>query len=215
MLARRHLLPVLIPVLICNSPLRGWGGSGPDRAGVFIQGVGNEIRAIFASPGALDERRRRLQALIERVVDVDGAARFCLGRFWSRASPAQQHDYVRLFHAALMNAVLARMTTETTDRSDVRVTVSRSEIRDDGTHVPTVVERSGNPPLQVTWVVSPDLDRPRLIDVIAEGTSLRLTMRSDYTGFLIHHNEDVDTLLKALRAQVCDDCAAATPSAAR
>ena len=62
-------------------------------AAAFIRQVGNRIAAILAAPGSLAARKQRLADLIDRVVDVQGTARFCLGRYWHQASPQQQHDY--------------------------------------------------------------------------------------------------------------------------
>ena len=94
-------------------------------------------------------------------------ARFCLGRFWRQATPAQQQDYVRVFHAVLMNAVLSRVGDY--EHNEVRVMIDRPETREGAIHVPTVVERTGNPPVRVIWVVGADADNPRIVDVIAEG----------------------------------------------
>ena len=41
----------------------------------------------------------------------------------------------------------------------------------------------------------------KVIDVIAEGTSLRLTQRSDYGAFLGRNNNDVQALINALKKQ--------------
>jgi phospholipid transport system substrate-binding protein len=38
--------------------------------------------------------------------------------------------------------------------------------------------------------------------VVAEGTSLRLTQRSDYSSYLSHNGNNVDTLISAMRRQV-------------
>jgi phospholipid transport system substrate-binding protein len=144
------------------------------------------------------EKRRRLQPFIDRVVDVDGVARFCLGRHWRRATPEQQEAYVRLFHRVLLNNVVARMGDY--QHTEIRVVIGQPEARQDGVHVPTILERTGNPPARVTWVVSTD-GAPRIVDVIAEGTSLRLTVRSDYNAFLARHGESIDALIDALREQ--------------
>jgi phospholipid transport system substrate-binding protein len=192
-----------------------WSDVGTDWAAAFIRQIGNEIADIVGSPGSADERRQRLQILIDRVADVDDAARFCLGRFWRQASPAQQSEYLVLFHSVLMNVVLARITAESQASSQVHVTINRPEMRQEAVYVPTIVERSGNPPVQVTWVVRADALHPRLLDVIAEGTSLRLTVRSDYNAFLTRHDNNIDLLVQALRDQLCDRCASTTSSAAR
>ena len=41
----------------------------------------------------------------------------------------------------------------------------------------------------------------KIIDVIAEGTSLRLTQRSDYSSYLAHNNNSVQALINALKQQ--------------
>ena len=59
-----------------------------------------------------------------------------------------------MFHAVLMNAVLSRVGDY--EHNEVRVLIQQPETRDDAVHVPTVVERTGQPPVKVTWVVSGD-----------------------------------------------------------
>jgi phospholipid transport system substrate-binding protein len=114
-----------------------------------------------------------------------------------------------------MNVVLARINAESKVRTEVRVTIGQPEMRQDAVFVPSVVERSGNPLVQVTWVVNSDALHPRLVDVVAEGTSLRLTIRSDYYAFLMHHDDNIDALLQALQDQACNNCTPATSPAAR
>jgi phospholipid transport system substrate-binding protein len=41
----------------------------------------------------------------------------------------------------------------------------------------------------------------KIIDVIAEGTSLRLTQRSDYSSFLARNSNNVQALIDAMRQQ--------------
>jgi phospholipid transport system substrate-binding protein len=179
-------------------------------AAAFIQRVGNEIAAIVAAPGAPETRKHRLATLIDDVVDVSGAARFCLGRYWRQATTQQQQAYVTLFHAVLMRAVLGRIDNEQQKDAGIQVNVERPEMREDSIYVPTVVQRAKTPPLKVTWVVNTDAASPRIVDVIAEGTSLRITMRSDYASFLHQHDESIEALLQALRQQACDNCSNAT-----
>ena len=50
-------------------------------------------------------------------------------------------------------------------------------------------------------MVSTDTGSPRIIDMIAEGTSMRLTQRSDYYAFLAQHNNSVQALIDALKQQ--------------
>jgi phospholipid transport system substrate-binding protein len=210
MSTRRRLLRTTGAALFVAMPVVGaFGETGPSWAAAYIRRIGDELAAIMASAGSAAARRQHLQPLIDRTVDVDGVARYCLGRFWRQATAAQQQDYVRLFHAVLMNSVLNRVGDY--EHNEVRVTIDRPETRDGAVDVPTVVERSGNPPVRVIWVVGGDADNPRIVDVIAEGISLRLTVRNDYSAFLTRHGDSVDALVEALRQQACDGCAPAKP----
>jgi len=168
-------------------------------AAAFIRRSGEELSAIIARADSVEARRQLLQPFIDRVVDVDAVARFCLGRFWSRATAGQQQEYLRSFHAVLMSAVLARVGNY--EHSEVHVGVERPEIREGNVQVATVVERTGAPPARVIWVVNPNADNPRIIDLVAEGLSLRLTVRSDYNAFLTRHDYNIDALIEALRQQ--------------
>jgi phospholipid transport system substrate-binding protein len=130
-------------------------------------------------------------------VDVPAVAQFCLGRFWRIATPAQQQDYLALFHDVLVKSITGRLGEYT----GVTVAVGRAQPREGAVGVATVVTRPNNPPTQVEWLVSTASGAPRIIDVIAEGTSMRLTQRSDYTSFLASHGDKVQALLDALRQQ--------------
>ena len=191
---------------------RSWGDSDPSWAATFVRQIGNEMVALVAANDPPATRAQRLQSFIDRVVDVEGTARFCLGRFWRQATAAQQRDYVALFHAVLVRAVLSRISSVPQGGKDVHVTVDRAEAHADSIYVPTSVQRSGSPPFRVSWVVSNDPNNPRIIDVIAVGTSLRITVRSDYYSFLDRHGDDINALLEALRRQACETCAPPTGS---
>jgi phospholipid transport system substrate-binding protein len=214
-LTRRKLL------LGCGATLLAapvWPAAAPDDtqwAAAFIRQVGNDIAAIVGAPAPLEQRKQRLASLLDRTVDIAGAARFCLGRYWRLASPQQQRDYVELFHATLMRAVLGRIGSEQSNNAGIRVDVQRPEPRQDSVDVPTVIQRSGTPPFTVTWVVNTQSNDPRIIDVMAAGASLRITIRADYAAFLQQHGESIDALLQALRAQACDNCGAATGTVGR
>jgi phospholipid transport system substrate-binding protein len=169
------------------------------RAVDFIRISGEELAAIVQDHVPALERRRRMQAFLDRVVDVDGLARFCLGRFWVRATDAQRAAYTSLYHGVLLNAVLARVGDY--GGPQMRTVFGRAELRDEMVLVPTTLERPGQPEAGVTWALRMDGAAPRIIDLIVEGTSLRVTVRSDYAAFLNSHNDSIDALIEALRLQ--------------
>jgi phospholipid transport system substrate-binding protein len=170
------------------------------QAAEFVRQAGNKLGALAAAEGDPEARRQRLMAFIDDVADVDGVARFSIGRFWRLATPAQQREYLSLFHRVLFKNVTTQMGDYTTG-APAKVTVAKPVQTDLGINVSTTVERAGAAPVHVTWLVVMDGGKPRIGDIIAEGMSLRLTLRSDYTSFITRNNGAIEALLGALRQQ--------------
>jgi phospholipid transport system substrate-binding protein len=168
------------------------------RASAFIKNVGDQLVGVVNGSEGEREKRAKLTAIIDNAVDVDGVAKFCLGRYWRTASADQQRRYMELFHQVLVNNITAKIG----DYRGVRFQMGRTQQRDENAVVSTVVERPNNAPTNVDWVVSNPGSDPKIIDVIAEGTSLRLTQRQDYASYLSHNNDNIDALINAMRQQV-------------
>lgn len=175
-----------------------------DAAERFIGDAGRRLAAVTEGNPPAEERQRRVASLLDDLVDVPGVARFCLGRFWRTATPEQQRAYVALFRDVLARDVGLRTSdyAQGGQPQTVRVTTAHPTRNGDLIEVPTTVERPGNAPAQVTWVVQMQGGRPRIADVVAEGVSLRLTQRGDYAAFLARNGNDLELLLRALRQQV-------------
>jgi phospholipid transport system substrate-binding protein len=197
---RRNILVLiaasLLPVGRLVHPASAQTGAG--SASDFVKSIGDKLVAVVNGPGSEREKRDRLTQIIDSGVDVDGVARFCLGRFWRNASPEQQKRYMELFHQVLVNNITSKLG----DYQGVRFTMGRAQQRDDNDVVSTVVGRPNNPPTNVDWIISAANGSPRIVDVVAEGTSLRLTQRSDYASYLSRNNNNIDALINAMRQQV-------------
>ena len=69
-------------------------------------------------------------------------ARFCLGRFWRTATPAQQQQYLKLFRDMLVVNIASKLG----EYKGVTFTLGTTQDRDAGELVATVVKRPKNPP---------------------------------------------------------------------
>ena len=163
-----------------------------------MRSFGDTLIGIVNSPASAAEKQRQLAPVIERGVDVDLIAQFCLGRFWRTASAAQRKDYTTLFHGVLINNILGHLG----EYRGVTYTLTSTQDRGGDAYVGTIIHRPGQSDITVQWVVGDSGGRSRIVDVVAEGTSLRLTQRSDYTSYLSRNNNDVDALIAAMRRQV-------------
>jgi len=69
----------------------------------------------------------------------------------------------------------------------------------------TTVERPKNPATQVDWVVSTSSGNPKIVDLLAEGTSLRLTQSSDFTAYLARHQYNIHELIEGMRQLIAQN----------
>ena len=164
----------------------------------FVQSLGDRLAAIVNGSGSLADKKAAVLPMLSRDVDVDAIGRFCLGRFWRTATPAQQQRYLALFHQVLTNSITGKLG----DYRGVSVVVGQgTTVNGDGL-VPTTITRPGQPPVNVQWKISDSSGSPKVVDIIAEGVSLSINERDDYSSYLAHHGNDVQALIDALTRQV-------------
>jgi phospholipid transport system substrate-binding protein len=172
---------------------RAWAQPG-ERAIAFIKSTTDKLVAIVNSESSPAEKRHRLREILDAVVDHDDIARYCLGRFWRIATPEQQKEYMVLFYDLLA----AQIASHLGEYKGVRVTLGLARKFEDTEIVITTVERPSNPATRVDWVVSTTTGAPQIVDLIAEGTSMRITQASDFTAYLAHHQYNVGDLIAAM-----------------
>ncbi|HTI00461.1 MAG TPA: ABC transporter substrate-binding protein [Acidisoma sp.] len=164
----------------------------------LIQSTGAKLLSVINSSAKDSAKQEQLRQLVYGSVDVDGVARFVLGRYWRVATPAQQADYMETFRQLLVYAVTAQASTF----QGASMKVGQAAERDMGIVVDTAVTVPGKPETTVQWVVATIGGQPKIIDIIAEGTSLRITERNDYAGVISQHGGQVQPLLDAMHHQL-------------
>jgi phospholipid transport system substrate-binding protein len=198
-MAPRRLL--LGTVLALAATARGARAQGADtaRAAQFVQAAGQELVSALNSNAPVAQRRQQVAAILRRVVDIEGVGRFILGRWWRQASAAEQQEYIRLFEETLIRNLSARFG----EYQGVRFSLGRSQQRaEEDVLVNTIIERPNIAPFGLDWRVGNVNGQPKVVDVIAEGTSLRLTQRSEYSAVIQRNNGQVSALLAAMRNQI-------------
>jgi phospholipid transport system substrate-binding protein len=196
MLHRRHLMAGLL-LAGADFPLHPAFAQTVEKASAFVQQTGDKLVAIVNGSAAAPDKRRAITQILDAAVDVDGIGRFCLGRFWRAASPDQQKRYLAAFHEVLVTNISSKLG----EYRGVKLTVQHGRQQDDTAIVTTVVDRPNNPPTAVDWVIEQPAAAPKIVDVIAEGTSLRLTQRQDYASYLTRNANNIDALISAMKQQ--------------
>ncbi|MBW4022102.1 MAG: ABC transporter substrate-binding protein [Proteobacteria bacterium] len=198
---RRHLMTCLAAA----APLAAFVALAPgawaddlSEAKAMIQRTGDQLLAVVNSSAGSREKQAHLQQLVFANVDVDGVAHFVLGRYWRQATPQQQQEYMQTFRQLLVYAVTGQASTF----QGASFKVVDAQKQPVGMVVNTAVNVPGKPPTNVQWVVAMVDGQPKIVDIIAEGTSLRLTERNDYAGVISQHGGQIQPLIDAMQQQL-------------
>ena len=203
MLNRRHLLTFTSGLALAGlAPWQGAMAQGTASDAIrFVKQAGEELAAVVNGPGSTAQKRQAMARIVDRIVAVEAIARFCLGRYWRQATAEQKKRYVQLFHQVLITSITSKLG----EYKGVSFTVGRAVPEGSNQKVDTVIKRADKPSTTVQWVIENPAGSPKIVDVIAEGTSLRLTQRSDYQSYLAHNNNSIDALISAMHRQIAQN----------
>lgn len=171
--------------------------SGP-VAQSFIKQSGAKLVAIVNGPGTDAQKGASLRSLVNNIVAVNQIGKFVLGRYWRVATPAQRAEYMKLFSRTLAYNI----TLQIRAYKGVTFKTGRVTTGPEGEMVATRVSRQGQSPAHVQWVVDTVAGQPKIVDVVVEGTSLRVTERSEYSSVINDHGGQIAALLTAMKQQL-------------
>lgn len=171
----------------------------PSRAVEFVRTTGNRLVAIINAGGPVEQKRAQVAEVLRAAVDIEGVGRFILGRWWNVATEAERREYLQLFEEIIIRNLSSRFG----ELAGVRFTIGRAQPRaEEDVLVSTEVTQPGSQPFALDWLVAEVGGQPKVVDVIAEGASLRLTTRSEYSAVISRNGGRVAPLLEAMRQQI-------------
>lgn len=165
-----------------------------------VETAGRKMVDLINAPGATTEQKRQqAAALLRQYVDLGGVARFVIGRYARGAAPAALREFETTFEEWIVRNLASRFG----ELAGVTFQVARTLPRDEGAvEVQTLVAQGGKQPAILGWRVENVGGAPKIVDLVAEGSSLRLTTRSEYSSFLGQNNGDLSKLTARLRQQL-------------
>ena len=187
----------LMPALAL-APMAHAAAPSASVAEQFITQTGKQMVSVVNGNDSTSQKAAALRQIVNQNVAVPQIGKFVLGRYWNIATPAQRTEYMGLFHQLLATNI----TTQIRAYKGVTFKVTGATASPDGEAVDTVISRPGEQPANVQWMVQTVGGAPKIVDVIVEGTSLRVTERSDYSAVINDHGGQVDALLSAMKQQV-------------
>lgn len=199
-LYRITLLVAAVVLMALAAP--GARAATPPDAGAFLTNfnhrVGEQLAATDIAP---EERERRFGALLKQTLNIEIIGRFVLGRHWRRASDEERKAFIEAFQRAIVHRFLPLLTKYSGGRLSV------GHIRPDPKNpaLSTVTSRLLRPqgePVRVEWRIRREGGQYQIVDIVAEGVSIAITLRSEYSSFIRQHGGDVGALTESLRQRV-------------
>ena len=129
-----------------------------------------------------DDKRHKLEQIVYAETDFDTISRLVLARNWSKFSPEQQAEFVRLFKEHL--SVTYGRGIENYQNERVEITGDHEEARGDWTVNTKILRGGGAQDILVDYRLRKEGDVWRIIDFVIERVSLVANFRSQFQDLM-------------------------------
>jgi len=196
----RQLRPIrAIAVLaVCFAILSPAVGTAKEAdAGAFLKALSREASAKLGRNGLSQAQKQdNFRQLFRAAFDVPTISRFVLGKYWRGASGAQRQAFTAAFEELQMQRFLPQF--EKYDENAVQVGSVQAEAgKPDIFKVSSKIVRPEGEPFNVVWRIRDTGDAYQILDVVAEGVSMAISLRHEYGE--VAKAKGVDGLIEDMR----------------
>lgn len=166
----------------------------------FINDVSKKALQIIKSKEGNAQKENNLSKLFLESVDTKWIARFAMGRYWREASAKQREDYLARHKRFLLNSYVPKFKEYT--NQEIKINKSYPYDKNKNEYiVETQIVSNDGATINVDYKVRKDEDgKYTIFDVVAEGVSLIVTQRSDFSSILARGG--INDLIQKLNAKI-------------
>lgn len=200
--AVRQVFCLLLVVTLWAAP----AAAASDKVGEaesFVSQLGNQAIAKLSDESVPYEQRvDHFRELLHEGFAIDAISRFVLGRYWRVASEAEQQAFRETFLRVLTQRFLPLF--EGYERDDFVIEGARPDPRNEQIILVNSRVRQPNSDNMVRagWRVRELENGIKIVDVLAEGVSMAITLRSEYNSVIQRNGGRVSALIDLLRENV-------------
>ena len=196
-------LKVFVCLVVLGLSLPGRPAAAMDVAtaeGVVNSAIADASAAFVGGPFTPEEARAKIAMMVAKYADVPYESEQLLGRYWRKATPAQQQTFTDLL-VPFFVATYGEMINGA--KSTPQIQFVGTEAHGDGMMVHTVIKPQDDDPVPVDWLIVTTPGGKTVIgDLVAEDAGLVTTMRSDFTSVIRSAGGDIEALFKAMRKKI-------------
>ena len=199
-MGQRRLTPAIVLLVLAVGlvPPKHVGAKEAD-AGAFLQALSRDASARLGQVDLSDaEKEANFRKLFHSAFDVPAISRFVLGKFWRRASEDQRSDFMAVFEELHMRRFLPLFAKYDAEAFKVESVVAE-EKKPNFFKVSSRIIRAEGEPLSVVWRVRDTGESYKVLDIVAEGVSMAISLRHEYGA--VAKARGLDGLLEEMRSK--------------
>ena len=201
-LFQRHSAWFVIALIASLLALPQAAMSAKEDPVAFLQNLqDHSIEQLGDASIPVEVREDRFREIFNESFDLPAIGQFVVGRYWRRADDQDKKDFLAVFEDAMVQRFLPIFA----EQSDVRLTfgAAQGDKKRKGMYlVNSVLPRENGESVNVAWRVRYKGENPRILDIIIEGASMAITLRSEYSTFVKQNGGQVSKLTESLREKV-------------
>ena len=170
----------------------------------FVQITVNRASEVLNTNLTKEQKMEKLKIIAEDAVDIRGIGLYSLGGHRKSISDQNKIKYLQIFKDYFLKSFSSRLA----QYSDPRIRViSQKKLNTKYTMVSsTLLSTEKTPEVKIDWrVITKNIEKPLIIDVIIEGVSLAKVQREEFNSIIQNNDGNIEVLLKNLNDFVFND----------
>ncbi len=196
----QHLAVALVGIVLLTTSTGGSRAEDAGNAGaaaMFLTSLTEQaIEQLTDASLPLSERERRFRGLFRANFNLPAIGRFALGRYWRKSRPEVRKAFLSAFEEAMAQS----FTSKFAGYADTKFEVASVQAlkRTGQFKISSRIAPTKNEVYLVVWLVEHKNSKFRVIDVVAEGVSMAITLRSEYASVIRRSGRGVEGLIAQL-----------------
>lgn len=170
--------------------------------GAFLESLNRQAYAKLADVAlSREQKEENFRAMFRAAFDIPAISRFVLGRYWREASNEQRETFMELFEELHMRRFLP-LFAGVSEKAIAVQRIQPEEAKPNLFRVSSVISRPEGEPIAVVWRIRDDGTDYKVLDIVAEGVSMAISLRQEYGQ--VAKTQGIDGLITLMREKITE-----------